>query len=172
MKILLIRGECTLGQPHTHTHTQETDPFPRKTGFSSASHSYFSPETYGHCQSTDLARDRKIQLLSLSHYDCPVTIPKTTKNFSQIISTQPYYFQTRRELQVIPVGTIIYQINVSGPKQVKRLIRSYIVLWNRTESKAQIFSALVIVIPTISVVTFATASSKFFWGQHCSTLNS
>lgn len=85
---------------------------------------------------------------------------------------QPYYFQTRRELQVIPVGTIIYQINVSGPKQVKRLIRSYIVLWNRTESKVQIFSALVIVIPTISVVTFATASSKFFWGQHCSTLNS
>ena len=93
--------------PATHIHTQETDPFPRKTGFSSASHSYFSPETYGHYQSTDLARDRKIHFFSLSHYDYSITIPKTTKNFSQIISMQPYYFRTRRELQVIPVNPII-----------------------------------------------------------------
>lgn len=55
---------------------------------------------------------------------------------------------------------------------MKRLIKGYLhIIWNRTESKTQTFSTLVIVIPTISVVTFATASSKVFWGQHCSTLN-
>ena len=105
------KNENTLNKRRMHTglatHTHETDPFPRKSDFSSASHSYFSPETYGRCQSTDLARDRKIYFLSLSHYDCSVTIPKTTKNFSQIISMQPYCFRTRRDLQVIPVNPII-----------------------------------------------------------------